>query len=404
MANILLLTHEFPPFRGGIGTYACQMASAAHRLGHVVTVAAPDYRSDRCVEDRIQHPFRVIRFRGGAYSDRSLPSLILSDCRILRGGDYDVIHAVDWPHLLAMGMLNKVGRTPFLATVYGTEILGSARSRLTCLLGARRLFEVPDRILAISEFTRGLLGKHFPEVESRRIDVTLLGVSPFWLADSGDGVALRSKYGIPRRNRVVLTASRLDPRKGHRLALQSLALLPERLREGLSYVIVGEGGGPGYLRELRALADDSGLQVIFTGGVDDVVLREFYRTSSVFCMPGEPHPKKVEGFGLVFLEAAGQGLPSVTSDVGAVAEVVRHGETGLVVPPMDAAALARALARLLDDEPLRSTLACNARAQARAFTWERCAEATYGPAEAASGFQHREPKAASARHLREGVA
>ncbi len=404
MARILLLTHEFPPFRGGIGTYACQMAAAAHSLGHAVTVAAPDYGRDRVDEDRGRFPFRVLRFRGGAYAERTLPALILRDWRTIRGGEFDVIHAVDWPHILAIGLLNKLRRTPFLATVYGTEVLGSARSRLATAIGARRLFEVPDRILAISEFTKNLLLEHFPGVDGRRVEVTLLGVAPFWLDDVAEDSSLRSKYGIPPGNRIILTASRLDPRKGHRLTLRSLALLPDGLRTSLSYLIVGDGGDPEYVRELRTLADASGVQVVFTGGVSDETLRGLYRIASVFCMPGEPHPKKVEGFGLVFLEAAGQGLPSITSDVGAVGEVVLDEQTGLVVPPMDAPALAAALARLLHDEAPRFRMGRDAREHARAFTWDRCAAATYGLAKSPSGGQRPDPKKAPERHQKEGVA
>jgi phosphatidyl-myo-inositol dimannoside synthase len=382
VARILLLTHEFPPFHGGIGTYARQMAAAAHRLGHSVTVSAPDYGRDLASEDRDRYPFRLIRFRGGPYAERRLPALVLRDLSLVRGEPYDVVHAVDWPNALALGLANRVRRTPFIATVYGTEVLGSARSRLAAALGARRLFEVPDRLLAISEFTKRLLLDHFPRVDERRVAVTPLGVSPFWFDGQAEAPCPRAEYGIPRDARVVLTASRLDPRKGHRLALRALALLPESLREGLAYVVVGDGASPEYLRELRSLADACGVTVVFTGGVSDEALRALYRTASVFCMPGEPHPKKVEGFGLVFLEAAAQGLPAITSDVGAAAEVVRHEATGLVVPPMDESALASALARLLRNEALRSGLGRNARESAEAFTWERCAAMTYGHAEA----------------------
>jgi phosphatidylinositol alpha-1,6-mannosyltransferase len=380
MSRILLLTHEFPPFLGGIGTYACQLATAAHGAGHEVTVIAPDYGSDLARADRARYPFRVDRFRGGRYAERCLPGLVILNRRHVMGGKYDIVHAVDWPNILALGLLNKVRRVPFLATVYGTEILGSARSRLVGLLRSRRVFESAEKILAISDFTRDLLLTHFPGVDSGRVAVTPLGVSPFWFEEPTAWRSLREETGIPAGQRIILTASRLDPRKGHRLALRAMALLPRDVKADLAYVIVGEGDDQGYLGELRTLAGESGVRVVFAGGVSDESLRGFYAMASVFCMPGEPHPKKVEGFGLVFLEAAAQGLPSIACDVGAVSEVVRHERTGLIVPPMDAQALADALARLLDDESLRARLGREAHAVASRYSWGRCAELTYGPA------------------------
>ena len=65
--NILLLTSEFAPATGGIGTYACEIAAAASRLGAKITVVAPDYARQTGDDDR-SLPFEVIRFRGGLHS------------------------------------------------------------------------------------------------------------------------------------------------------------------------------------------------------------------------------------------------------------------------------------------------------------------------------------------------
>ena len=78
-----------------------------------------------------------------------------------------------------------------------------------------------------------------------------------------------------------------------------------------------------------------------------------------------------EGFGLVAVEAMASGVPVVASKFGGLAELVKDGETGLLVPPGDAAALARALQRLLDDDDLRGALGRGARERAREFTSER---------------------------------
>jgi phosphatidylinositol alpha-1,6-mannosyltransferase len=149
------------------------------------------------------------------------------------------------------------------------------------------------------------------------------------------------------------------------------------IRRRLAVVIVGRGAEP-YENQLRALAAESPLKVVFTGGIARDELRSWYRNADVFCLPGTDEGSGVEGFGLVYLEAAAQGLPAVACAVHAIPEVVRHGETGLLSPPADAAALAASLTSVLEDEPARHRLGVNAREWAGTFTWERCARLTYG--------------------------
>jgi glycosyltransferase involved in cell wall biosynthesis len=379
MARILLLTHEYPPFRGGVATYARELARAAAALGHAPTLVAPDFGAPRAAEDR-DEPFEIVRFRGAGFDRNALPALLTRTWGRLRRGGFDLVHAIDWPHILALSLIGRVRPVRFLATTYGTDILGPARSRLAGLLGARRFYRRADRIVAISGFTRDLLLGRFPETDPARVEVTPLGVSPFWARPTPDPARLRARFGIAEDHRIVLTVARLDPRKGHRTALRALSLLPRSLRSSLAYLIVGTGGDASYAAEARELARRSGTHVVFAGALDDADVRDLYALADLFLLPGEPHPGRVEGFGLVFLEAASQGLPAIAADVGACAEVVLDGVTGLVVPPRDVDRLAEAIARLLGDEPLRARLGREARRRASAFTWERCALLTYGPA------------------------
>ena len=117
---------------------------------------------------------------------------------------------------------------------------------------------------------------------------------------------------------------------------------------------------------------------MLTGALPDEDVRALYRAARVFCMPNEPHPDRVEGFGQAFLEAGAQRVPSVASRLGGIPEAVIHGVTGLLVDPMDVAGLADALARLLADPALASRLGAAAELRARRMSFDRCMRLTYG--------------------------
>ncbi len=105
-------------------------------------------------------------------------------------------------------------------------------------------------------------------------------------------------------------------------------------------------------------------------------LNAAYAAADVFCLPST---ERAESFGLVLLEAMRAGLPTVASDIpgSGVGYVVRNGETGLLVPPGDVAALAAALRRLADDAPLRRCLGdAGARRWQEHFTLQRAADQT----------------------------
>jgi phosphatidylinositol alpha-1,6-mannosyltransferase len=372
--RILLVTTEYPPFTGGIGTYCSQIAAAAVRQGHDVTVLAPDYGGGNADAVADGGP-KVIRYPGGRYSVRSFFKLLWQVWKHADPAKYDVIHAIDWPSGMVLGFVNRFRRVPYRVTVHGTEILLMPDSRQVKLFGGN-FFSAPDLILTNSHFTKSLLLEKFPSVDSGRAKVTLLGVDEYWFESAGDAAAVLTKHRVPADRACILTVARLDERKGHRLVLKALQGLPEPVADSAVYVIVGQGGDD-YTAELHRLAEECRVPVVFAGSVDNDELRALYASATVFCMPGEPHPRRVEGFGLVYLEAAAQGVAAIASRVGAIPEVVVDGETGAIIEPLDDEALAAALLQCLGDPDYARRLGDNARQWARGFTWKRCAIQTY---------------------------
>ena len=351
------------------------LALAAVEMGHEVTVVAPDFGARQ--PDR-QYPFDLRRYSGGIYSYRALPGLLLLTRRLIRERKWDCIYAGDWPILMVLAFLQKFSDVRFVASVYGTDILSLPTSRQVRLLGVRDMFERAEKLYPISEGVRDLMLKSRPGVDRNRVAVASPGLHADWFAPDTIAVDIRARFEIGRDSLVVLSVARLDERKGQDIVIDALAKLPEELRRRTVYLIVGTERYPDYAALVREKAAGSACRVIVTGAVEQSELKSYYRAADVFCLSGAPHATRIEGFGMVYLEAGSQGVPSVAGNAGGVPEVVLDRRTGLLVPPGDADRIAEALTRLLEDGDLRNRLGSAAKEHAASFTWERCAQIIFG--------------------------
>ena len=171
---------------------------------------------------------------------------------------------------------------------------------------------------------------------------------------------------MPRAGEVtLLTVARLERRKGIQIVIRMLPALRARF-PSLLYRVIGAGPARG---GLEALADELGVSshVEFVGEVSDEVLSGHYRASDLFVMLPTPEQsaREVEGYGMVYLEAALHALPTVAWRTGGVEEAVIQGETGLLVDEGDAEAALQAILSLLADETQRRQMGHNAHTRAR---------------------------------------
>lgn len=171
-----------------------------------------------------------------------------------------------------------------------------------------------------------------------------------WLARTdGDGARLREDVGLDRRP-IVGVFSRLSEWKGQHVLLEAM-----RRRSDVQAVFVGAAlfGEDAYARRLQTLVDDYGLadRVRFLGFRSDVgsVMRSVDIVAHTSTAP--------EPFGRVVVEGMLSGKPVIAAGSGGVPEIIRDGETGLLVEPGDATALSDAIGRLVDDPDFAATLA-----------------------------------------------
>ena len=160
--------------------------------------------------------------------------------------------------------------------------------------------------------------------------------------------AMQARFGFSPEDVVAVTAARLAPPKGHRYLLDALPLLLPDFPH-LRLLLLGDGEERAALEAQR---DALGLRgyVIFAGSVGGVP--ELLAGCDLFVLPS-----LWEGMPVALLEALAAGLPTLATRVAGTPEVIRDGETGLLVPPRDPAALADGLRRLLTDDALCARLA-----------------------------------------------
>jgi glycosyltransferase involved in cell wall biosynthesis len=158
---------------------------------------------------------------------------------------------------------------------------------------------------------------------------------------------LRDEYGMEPGSQLVGVVGRLEVEKGHPTLLEAWPRVLRSVPDAY-LIVVGEGSRMAALHEIaRALRIAH--RVVFTGRRDDVPAVTAALDVAVL-------PSYREAQGLTVLEAMALSRPVVASNVGGIPEMITDGETGLLVPPHDPAALARAIVRLLKDHQLADTI------------------------------------------------
>jgi glycosyltransferase involved in cell wall biosynthesis len=170
----------------------------------------------------------------------------------------------------------------------------------------------------------------------------------------GDQHSARAQLRLPTAARLITIAATLRSWKGHATLIDALAQLPEDAH----LAVVGDGPGRDNVRaQAASLKLES--RVHFAGQQRDIV--PWLHAADVFCLPSYAN----EGVPQALMQAMACALPVVTTNIGAIGEIVTDGETGLFATPRDVASVASTLRRALDDAPLRERLSAAALKQAQ---------------------------------------
>ncbi|MGN6696390.1 MAG: glycosyltransferase family 4 protein, partial [Aquihabitans sp.] len=216
-------------------------------------------------------------------------------------------------------------------------------------------------VLVPSEATAAECREH--GFDDARIRLVPWGVDAVDVTDEAVEAA-RRRRGIERP--YVLFVGTMEPRKNLRGLIEAMVLLAGR---EIDLVLVGPEGWNEDVSALLGRLDGTGIGVHALGFLPPDELPPLFAGCAAFCFPSLR-----EGFGMPVLEAMAHGAPVVTSSGTATAEVA--GDDALLADPDDHDAIAKAIARILDDPTLADDLRARGRARAATYTWARTAELT----------------------------
>lgn len=325
---------------GGLEMYAASIAGRFKERGHrVEMVTLPGSPiGDRCGESGVEvHQVS----RAGYFPVTTIATLI----KVVKQYKPDVIHVHLSRDLWAVAAAEMVvGKVP---VVFSQQMTSSYPKRDVL---HRWVWGHISRVVALTEEIHSQVVRH-SAVTADRVVVFPYGIDTDTLRpDLELRQKLRKEYDIADHQVVFGVVGRLDPGKGQSVFLEALSEFDDERTIG---VLIGEEtrGELGYRRELEAQVAVLGLvnRVKFLGYIDDP--NGCYPMLDVLVMPS-----RKETFGLVLIEAMSFGLPAIATNAGGVPEIVVDGQTGILVPPEDAQALARAMRRLFEDNELRQEM------------------------------------------------
>jgi phosphatidylinositol alpha-1,6-mannosyltransferase len=365
---------------GGVATLSYEVLRAMRGLGAEVRVIAPAGAGAR--EFDATSPLQTVRSRASRMQpERAAPGLALSLAAEALRFKPDAVLNMLW---LPGGVESLLCRPVFAARgiryfvfAHGVEVLESRRTLRKHVRSAlaplkHAVFSGASAVFTNSRFSRDLVAAECG-ISPKKIEPVFAGVDPVEFAPGPVPHELLAAYGLEGR-RVFLTVARLEDYKGIDRAIAALRFVAQR-EPRVAYLICGEGKDRA---RLEAIARHYGVhdRVVFAGGVPLGRLRDYYNACEAFVLltRSDWDAPNVEGFGLVFLEAAACAKPSIAGRSGGIPDAVQSGRTGWLVDPTDdraiAAAMLEALAR--PQEARARGEAARARAVA-SFGWDRMA-------------------------------
>lgn len=382
--KIGVITSAYPEFEDDPhGIFVHRLMKEIQKRGHDVKVLAPftgtktEYILNGVHVEKF-HYFYPKRFqklcgRAGMIDNvkdgflvklQVLPFVLFNTLNSLRKmHDVDLIH-VQWPIPNGLGafFLKKIYKIPYINTIHGEEVYLSKRYHTLHVL--RSLINNSSKSVTNSSGTLKICLDS--GLKKDKFDVIPFGVDTSFFRPMD--------VDKDENTFQILAVGYLIERKGFEYLIKAMENVLEKY-ENVYLRIVGSGPLEKQLKSLITDLDLNGNIEILKNVSDEELLR-IYNSSDLFVLPSVVDSQgNTEGLGVVLLEAMACGLPVIGSDVGGIPDIIKDGETGLLVPQKDVNELSKVIISLVEDKTLGAKIAFNGYNMVKKkFSWEKVAE------------------------------
>ncbi len=363
--SIILLTRNFPPLRGGMERLNFHIFEELRKENEVFLVG-PKGAEAFCAEPshvRTSPPLPVWLFLIGSFLQTLYLSLTKRPQLIIAGSGIAALPAV---------IAGRLSAVPVLTYLHGLDIIVQNALYQSLFLP---VIKRSQGWLVNSRNTRELAVN--AGIPAEKIAILNPGTDlPNWSEFDGGG-SFRKRIGIGDRP-ILLSVGRQTRRKGLMEFVEHVLLPITRIKPNVLLLVIGGdpihsvAGAAGLAgKSLRLLVTELGLEgnVLFLGEVDDRCLSEAFLSSQIHVFPGLDLPGDVEGFGMVAIEAAAHGLPTVAFAVGGVPDSVEPGVSGWLLEPGHYTAMTDAIMLHLTNPNISTVTPSSCRQFAEQFAW-----------------------------------
>jgi glycogen(starch) synthase len=391
--NILMFGWEFPPIQsGGLGVACHGIVEGLIGNGHSVYLVLPKTTPEMQMFD--SNSFRVMaahesggivkmaKVASGLYSPYATAESYLEWLKKTPNGDepdiiyganifdevyryaaqaamhaekvpHDIIHTHDWLTAEAGIQAKKISGQPHVMHVHATEFDRSGDNPNQRVYDMeRRGMEKSDRVIAVSEFTKKLIMKHYG-IKDWKIDVVHNAVQPSF-------GAYHKTHHINKTDKVVLFLGRMTMQKGPDYFLRMAKRILEKIKR-VKFVMAGDGD---MMKQIIRMTTELGIEknVLFSGFLKGDEISRAYAMADLYVMPSVSEP-----FGITPLEAIKHGAPVLMSKQSGVSEVIKNA---LRVDFWDIDEMANKAIAVLEYPPLANTLRQQSSKEVERLTWK----------------------------------
>ena len=358
---IIITTQCFFPQIGGIESLMTGMADAMSNVGKDVLVLADGKKTSNDENKK----YKIKRFSGWKPYRRRRKAIYLK--KLIANNNIEAIYADSWKSVEYLRLVN----VRIVVLAHGTEIPKKYFDNFTDYLNIKkrriiRSYANCQKIAANSAYTRDLMIASL-KINSDKINIIHPGIDiyeDFISNEDGENVQKIIKDASP----IITTLARVEKRKGHKFVINAVSELKTKFPNML-YLVAGKGP---YLDEIKKHVKILDLEknVIFLGWITEPEKSLVLQSSDIFIMTPSQVGESIEGFGMVFIDAAFHGIASIGTISGGISDAVINNQTGLLSEEGNQEKITKNIYKLLSNKELRDELGRNGKERARnEYSW-----------------------------------